>query len=46
MYTRKTKHNEFNKKIKTLRGKSEDDNEYKNVTELKEEEFKNKINTK
>src|SRR6056300_106053 len=41
-----TKNNEFNNQLKTLLGKSVDDNEFKNVTELKDEEFKNKINSK
>ena len=41
-----TKNNEFNNQLKTLLGKSVDDNEFKNVTELKDEEFINKINSK
>ena len=41
-----TKNNEFNNQLKTLLGKSVDDNEFKNVTELRDEEFKNKINSK
>jgi preprotein translocase subunit SecA len=40
------KNNEFNNQLKILLGKSVDDNEFKNVIELKDEEFKNKINSK
>ena len=40
------KNNEFNNQLKTLLGKSVDDNEFKNVTELRDEEFKNEINSK
>jgi preprotein translocase subunit SecA len=40
------KNNEFNNQLKTLLGKSVDYNEFKNITELRDEEFKNKINSK
>ena len=41
-----TKSNEFNNQLKTLLGKSIDDNEFKDFTTLKDEEFKNKIYSK
>ena len=41
-----TKNNEFNNQLKTLLGKIVDDNEFKNVNELKNEELKNKIYSK
>jgi preprotein translocase subunit SecA len=42
----KIKNNEFNNQLKTLLGKSVDDNEFENLTNLKDEDFKEKINSK
>ena len=42
----KVKNNEFNNQLKILLGKSVDDNEFKNLTNLKDEDFKDKINSK
>ncbi len=42
----KIKNNEFNNQLKILLGKSIDDNEFKNLTNLKDEDFKEKINSK
>ena len=38
----KTKNNEFNNQLKILLGKSIDDNEFENLTNLKDEDFKRK----
>ena len=42
----KVRNNEFNNQLKTLLGKSIDDNEFENLINLKDEEFKDKINSK
>ena len=42
----KTKSNEFNNQLKTLLGKSIDDNEFENLINLKDQDFKEKINSK
>jgi preprotein translocase subunit SecA len=42
----KTKSNEFNNQLKILLGKSVDDNEFENLTNLKDQDFKEKINSK
>ena len=42
----KIKNNEFNNQLKILLGKSVDDNEFKDLTDLKNEDFKEKLNTK
>ena len=42
----KVKNNEFNSQLKILLGKSFDDNEFENLTNLKDEDFKEKINFK
>ena len=40
------KNNEFNNQLKILLGKSIDDNEFKNLTNLKDQEIKEKVNLK
>jgi len=40
----KVKNNEFNNQLKILLGKSIDDNEFENLTNLKDQDFKEKIN--
>ena len=42
----KIKNNEFNNQLKILLGKSVDDNEFKDLTNLKNEDFKEKLNSK
>ena len=42
----KIKNNEFNNQLKTLLGKTIDDNEFKNLINLKDQDFKEKINSK
>jgi preprotein translocase subunit SecA len=42
----KIKNHEFNNQLKILLGKSVDDNEFENLTNLKDEDFKEKINSK
>ena len=42
----KNKNNEFNNQLKVLLGKSIDDDEFKNITDLNDQEFKLKINSK
>jgi len=42
----KTKNNEFNNQLKVLLGKSIDDDKFENLTNLKEQDFKDKINSK
>ena len=42
----KTKNNEFNNQLKTLLGKSINDNEFENLINLKDQDFKEKINYK
>ena len=42
----KTKNNEFNNQLKVLLGKSFDENEVENLINLKDQEFKEKINLK
>ncbi|MDB4157439.1 preprotein translocase subunit SecA [Candidatus Pelagibacter sp.] len=42
----KIKNNEFNNQLKILLGKSVDDNEFKDLINLKDEDFKDKINSK
>jgi len=42
----KTKNNEFGNQLKKLLGKSIDDDEFKNLTDLKEKDFREKINLK
>ena len=42
----KNKNNEFNSQLKTLLGKSIDDNEFENLINLKDQDFKEKISTK
>ena len=42
----KIKNNEFNNQLKILLGKSVDDNEFENLTNLKDENFTKKINSK
>ena len=42
----KIKNNEFNNQLKILLGKSTDDNEFENLTNLKDQNFKEKINSK
>ena len=42
----KIKSKEFNNQLKTLLGKTVDDNEFENLTNLKDEDFKQKINSK
>ena len=42
----KTKNNEFNNQLKILLGKSIDDNEFENLINLKDQDFKEKINSK
>jgi preprotein translocase subunit SecA len=42
----KTKNNEFNNQLKVLLGKSIDERDFENLTNLKEQEIKNKINSK
>ena len=42
----KIKNNEFNNQLKVLLGKSVNDNEFENLTNLKDEDFKEKINSK
>jgi len=42
----KIKNNEFNNQLKILLGKSVDDNDFKNLTNLKDQDFKEKINFK
>jgi preprotein translocase subunit SecA len=42
----KIKNNEFTNQLKTLLGKSVDDNEFENLINLRNEEFKKKINSK
>ena len=42
----KIKNNEFNNQLKILLGKSVDDNEFKKLTNLKDQDFKVKINSK
>ena len=42
----KIKNNEFNNQLKILLGKSVDDSEFKNFINLKDEDFKEKINSK
>ena len=39
----KIKNHEFNNQLKILLGKSVDDNEFENLTNLKDEDFKEKI---
>ena len=41
----KINNNEFNNQLKTLLGKSINDNDFKNLTNLKDESFKEKINS-
>jgi len=41
-----TKNNEFNNQLKILLGKSIDDNEFKNLSNLNDQDFKEKINSK
>jgi preprotein translocase subunit SecA len=42
----KTKNNEFNNQLKILLGKSVDDIEFQNIADLKDQELKEKINSK
>ena len=42
----KTKNNEFNNQLKILLGKSTDDEEFKNLLDLKDQDFKEKVNFK
>ncbi len=42
----KTKSNEFNNQLKVLLGKSIDDNEFESLTNLNDQDFKGKINSK
>ena len=42
----KIKNNEFNNQLKILLGKSVDDNEFESLTNLKDQDFKEKINSK
>ena len=42
----KIKNNEFNNQLKILLGKSVNDSEFENLTNLKDEDFKRKINSK
>jgi preprotein translocase subunit SecA len=42
----KIKNNEFNNQLKTLLGKSTNDREFEDLTNLKDEDFKEKINSK
>jgi preprotein translocase subunit SecA len=42
----KVKNNEFNNQLKTLLGKSIDENEFENLTNLNDQDFKQKINLK
>jgi len=42
----KAKNNEFNNQLKILLGKSIDDNEFENLINLKDQDFKEKINSK
>ena len=42
----KIKSNEFNNQLKMLLGKTIDDNEFENLTNLKDQDFKKKINSK
>jgi len=42
----KARSNEFNNQLKILLGKSIDDNEFENLTNLKDQDFKEKINSK
>jgi preprotein translocase subunit SecA len=42
----KIKNHEFNNQLKILLGKSVDDNEFENLANLKDEDFKEKINSK
>tara|TARA_B110000027_G_scaffold118233_1_gene130086 strand:- start:86 stop:709 length:624 start_codon:yes stop_codon:yes gene_type:complete len=42
----KVRNNEFNNQLKTLLGKSIDDNEFENLINLKDEDLKNKVNSK
>jgi len=42
----KIKNNEFNNQLKILLGKSVDDNEFENLTNLKDQDFREKINSK
>ena len=42
----KIKNNEFNNQLKILLGKSVNDNEFENLTNLKDQDFKEKINSK
>ena len=42
----KIKNNEFNNQLKALLGKSVDDNEFESLTNLKDQDFKEKINSK
>ena len=42
----KIKNNEFNNQLKILLGKSVDDNEFENLTNLKDQDFKDRINLK
>ena len=42
----KIKNNEFNNQLKILLGKSVDDNEFENLTNLRDQDFKEKINSK